>query len=183
MRQAALSLFFLAVSFPVFAAQTIVTNESSPNEPPKHEILFSLTGGYYPTYWPDITNGGLNQGFSIGYNYTLFENLQIGIVGGYGISSSFGSNTTALTLLVGPTLSIPLGMGFKNAFFVSLGVGVEYRSNPDLDEYSTVPVLSALLGKRFQILPHLVYRPTIGLFREGENNHLALNPLALSVVF
>ena len=181
MRQAALSLLFLAISSSAFAADTIESVETI--EYSRHEILLSATRGNFAYNWPAVVGPGFDGGLSAGYDYTLFENFQIGIFPSIGYSDTAGLHAMTATVLAGPTLSLPFGMGFQNAFFVSLAAGFQYQSITEINYDSTDFVLSVLVGKRFQLFSNLVYRPTVGLVHSTGGNQLVVNPLALSVVF
>jgi hypothetical protein len=117
-----------------------------------------------------------------GYNFTILKMLQIGFSGDVLYTNVANIPATTFDILVGPTLNIPLkDDDFENAIFIDAMAGMEIQTVGLISP--TWFIAQANLGKRFEIIKDLSYRPDIGVQVINGAWSFVVRALAFSFMF
>src|SRR5690606_23278484 len=110
--------------------------------------------------------------------------VQFGLSGSleYAKASGATSGITAIALLAGPTFNFPFTDDISDAFFLFGGAGFTYASTGSAS--ATEFTFGFAIGKRFEIVDHVCYRPNFGMVKvSGVDPTFNVTPLAFSFVF
>ena len=160
----------------------------------KHEVIVGSTAADF------LIGSATKISFNVGYNYTVMPNfLQMGLLSSLqyasGSSSSVTVSGTLYEIVAGPTLNIPIGQpDIREALFISALAGIATGSisagasgaggSASITPTGTINFeLIAVVGKRFQLLDNVVFRPNIGLELVSGNVYFKASILSGSVMF
>jgi hypothetical protein len=130
---------------------------------PKYEV-----GGGANSSLRDHDETGMNSTRTFSLNgqgdYFVTPALEVGAKIGVSITNSDDVTRSEFTVQVGPTYNF--SDEIANAFFVQALVGLDLNFRSKYPNYSEVAYTIAF-GKRFEIIPHVTWKPQIALLGFG----------------
>ena len=139
-----------------------------------HEILLGMSAGTGAQLKFGNSNTRIN--ISAGYNYTVAPGWQVGIVGNLA-NNAAGTSWSARAQL---TANFPMESDLKDAIFLFVNFGLNDTGT------SSDPILAAGLGKRFEIVQNVSWRPNVGIeksFATGAGIDFVINVVEISALF
>ncbi len=139
----------------------------------RHEFVLAPSTGNVTT-----NSLGTSFGASLGYHYSVSDAFQVGLVP----SAQYASGGLWDVSLIGVmTYNFFADEGWRDSPFVSLAAGARYYRLADAG--STNAVYQATVGKRFELLRGVSYRPSLSVVRETGYTRTRLDFLAFSITF
>jgi len=140
-----------------------------------HEVLFGTSGAL------SLVSGTTSLVVTGAYNYLVSPGIQIGLRPTFSYLEAGNTSITTIILLGGVTLNFPFYANLQRAFFIFGGAGFSHTS---VIISSTDFTFQINVGKRWEIVEHFTFRPTVGFSKTGSANVVFnIVPLAFSVIF